>query len=236
MRGYYYRETRFLRTLQLRINGYTPWPCEAAAVAPDTLAFTYVHPEITTPGGGGTGDEENTDRDGIPERAVDVRVTYRVRAGWLDVRTVVANHARRPLHLKLSRTIDADFTDIQEAESSRPRNHHLEFRTRIDPEDALTQEFDLSPQQVRELAFRVLPLGTSADLSAPDVEARQAAVDEWRRLFSRIEIPGNRLAERIVADNVRDVASFPLLDGNPDEWLALQAGMPLYPVSSAATR
>jgi hypothetical protein len=61
--GYYFRETRFVRRLQLRINGQPPWPCEAAALAPDTLAFTYVHPEITTPGGGGTGqsgDEENT--------------------------------------------------------------------------------------------------------------------------------------------------------------------------------
>jgi glycogen debranching enzyme len=32
-----------------------------------------------------------------------------------------------------------------------------------------------------------------------------------------------------VAANVRDVASFPLLDGPPDEWLAPQAGVPLYP-------
>lgn len=97
--GYYFRETRFLRMLQLCTNGHTPWPCEAASVAPDTLTFTYVHPEITTPSGGGTGqagDEENTDRDGVPERAVDIRVIYVVRAGWLDVRTVVANRARKP--------------------------------------------------------------------------------------------------------------------------------------------
>jgi len=53
--GYYFRETRFLRTLQLRINGHAPWPCEASSIAPDTLLFTYVHPEITTPTGGGTG-------------------------------------------------------------------------------------------------------------------------------------------------------------------------------------
>src|SRR6185503_13533441 len=140
--GYYFRETRFLRTLQLRINGHPPWACEAASIAPDTLAFTYVHPEITTPGGGGTGqasDEENTDRDGVPERAVDIRVTYMVRAGWLDVRTVVANRARKPLNLRVSWTTAADFADIQEAEWSRPKDHHLGFRTRIEPEDALKQ-------------------------------------------------------------------------------------------------
>jgi glycogen debranching enzyme-like protein len=78
--GYYFRETRFLRTLGLRINGHTPWSCEAAAISRDTLAFTYIHPEITTPGGGGTGqsgDEENPDRDGVPERAA------RSLVGWV---------------------------------------------------------------------------------------------------------------------------------------------------------
>src|SRR5262245_38764615 len=230
--GYYFRETRFLRTLQLCVNGHTPWPCEAASIAPDTLAFNYVYPEITEGSGGGTGqagDEENTDRDGVPERAVDIRVTYKVRTGWLDVRTLVANRARKPLRLKVSWTVAADFADIQEAEWARPKDHHLGFRIRIDPEDALTGEFDLSQQEVRELAFRIWPAGTATDLSADDVNARHEVVDRWRANFSRIEMPANRVAEQIVADNVRDFASFPLLDGDPEEWLALQAGMPLYP-------
>ena len=111
---------------------------------------------------------------------MDIRVTYIVRPGWLDVRTVVANRARKPLHLKLSWSIDADFADIQEAEWSRPKNHHLDFRTRIDPEDALKEEFDLPPQQPRAVVFRVWPSGTLADLSTDDVNARQAALDQWR--------------------------------------------------------
>ena len=230
--GYYFRETRFLRTLQLRINGHIPWPCEAASLAPDTLAFTYVHPEITEPGGGGTGqagDEQDTDRDGVPERAVDIRVTYVVRAGWLDVRTVVSNRARRQLRLKLSWTTGADFTDIQEAEASRPKDHHLGFTVQIDPRDALEQYLDLGPGHVRDVMFRVRPAGTSADLDLEAAEARHAMLDAWRGSFARIDIPANRIAEKIVANNVRDFASFPLLDGDREEWLALQAGMPLYP-------
>src|SRR5204863_7869976 len=39
----------------------------------------------------------------------------------------------------------------------------------------------------------------------------------------------NRVAERILQSNIRDFASFPLLEGPPEEWLTLQAGMPLYP-------
>ena len=230
--GYYFRETRFLRTLQLRINGHAPWPCEAASVAPDTLAFTYVHPEITEPSGGGTGqagDEETTDRDGVPERAIDIRVTYIVRAGWLEVRAAIANRSRRRLSLAVSWTIGTDFTDIQEAEASKPKDHGLPYRTRIDPEDALANTLDLAPQQLHEVVFRVWPSGTAADLTAEDVETRCAARERWRTAFARIEVPGNRLAEQIVANNIRDVASFPLLDGDREEWLALQAGMPLYP-------
>ena len=57
---------------------------EAAATAPDRLEFTYVHPEITQPGGGGTrqsGDEEGVDAFGIPERSLDVRAVFRAGAG-----------------------------------------------------------------------------------------------------------------------------------------------------------
>ncbi len=230
--GYYFRETRFLRTLHLRVNGHVPWPCEAAALAPDTLAFTYVHPEITEPSGGGTGqagDEENADADGVPERAVDIRVVYTVGAGWLDVRATLANRARKPLRLRVTWTTGADFTDIQEAEASKPKNHDLPFTTHIEPEAALDQQLELAPQQTHEVRFRVRPSGTAADVSADEVRARHDHREKWRARFTRIEIPGNRLAEQIVAGNVRDFASFPLLDGDRDEWLAVQAGMPLYP-------
>ena len=230
--GYYFRETRFLRTLQLRINGHTPWSCEAAAVAPDTLVFTYVHPEITAPSGGGSGqagDEEKTDADGIPERAIDIRVTYTLHAGWLDVRTLIGNRARKPLHLRVAWTNEADYTDIQEADAFKPKNHDLDFRTRIEPEDAVNTEIDLAPQEIRELSFRVRPEGTSQDLTDDEVNARQQAIERWRARFTRLEMPGNRLAEQIVAHNIRDFASFPLLDGDRVEWLTLQAGMPLYP-------
>src|SRR6185503_13421479 len=54
-------------------------------------------------------------------------------------------------------------------------------------------------------------------------------LQNWRDRFARIEAPVNRTAERIVTTNIRDFASFPMLDGRPDEWLALQAGVPLYP-------
>ena len=62
--GFYYREARVLRTFRIEINGEHPWLAEAALTAPERIDFTYVHPEITQPGGGGTGqsgDEEGRD-------------------------------------------------------------------------------------------------------------------------------------------------------------------------------
>ena len=52
--GFYFREARHLRTLLLEINGRRPWLCEAAAVDPARLALTFVYPDITQQGGGGT--------------------------------------------------------------------------------------------------------------------------------------------------------------------------------------
>jgi len=76
--GFYYRETRVLRTLRIEINGDRPWLTEAALTAPERIDFSYVHPEITQPGGGGTGqsgDEEGIDAHGLPDRALDMQVS-----------------------------------------------------------------------------------------------------------------------------------------------------------------
>jgi hypothetical protein len=40
-------------TLALEINGRRPWLCEAATIDPSVIAFTFVYPEITQPGGAG---------------------------------------------------------------------------------------------------------------------------------------------------------------------------------------
>lgn len=256
--GYYFREARYLRTLQLRINGRTLWPCEASSVAPDTLSFTYVHPETAETTGGGTGqggDDEPRDADGLPERGIDIRVTYVTRVGSLDVRVELTNRWREKLALHLSWICGADFADIQEADSGR-REQKADVRTH--PEgSSLTYEYghpqlsyrttivstaswratgngferpiELEPQQRIEFGLHIKPFGSGTDLTDEEITAREAAAGTWRAGFARIEVPRNRVAEAVVADNIRDFGSFPLLDGRRDEWLALQAGMPLYP-------
>jgi glycogen debranching enzyme len=89
----------------------------------------------------------------------------------------------------------------------------------------------LAPHETSQLTLRLCArVGAQPDLE-PDADdaARERHIEQWRRRFTHVAIPANRLAEDIVARNVRDFASFALLDGPSDEWLALQAGMPSYP-------
>src|SRR5688500_7268641 len=116
--GFYSREARVLSTFRIEINGARPWVAEAAATAPERLDFNYVHPEIKQPGGGGTGqagDEEGVDATDLPERSLDLRVSFTTALDGLDVALVIANRARTRLSFELRCLVDADFADIQEA-------------------------------------------------------------------------------------------------------------------------
>ena len=256
--GFYHQEARFLHTLRLEVNGRQPWLCEAAAVAPDSLMFSFVHPEITAPGGGGTGqsgDDENVGADGLPERALDIHLGYEVGIGELRLTLRLANRATREISCALAFALDADFADIQETLAPRreqeapvrrtPREGTLEFSYAHDQlpylatihygsewqasEGRLETRVTLPPQQIQQWTFRVVPSSGHSRLTEDDVRARDDLLLRWQRRFARVEAPGNRLFEAALAANVRDFASFPLMTGERDEWLALQAGMPLYP-------
>jgi glycogen debranching enzyme len=256
--GFYFREARHIRTLALEINGRQPWLCEASAVDTRTLAMTFVYPEITQPGGGGTGqagDEEGVDADGIPERSLDIRLTYVIGVASLEIALSIANRARWAVSCELAWHLAADFADIQEAQSGRREQNGvvttssergfiafayghpaLELRTHVRHDgqwsvrdDHLVTTVSLAPRQHEQRSIRVVPSGGAAGIAVENVADRERAVADWRERFTRVESSGNRVAEEIVNRNLRDLASFPLLDGPPDEWLALQAGMPLYP-------
>jgi glycogen debranching enzyme len=241
--GYYFREARHLSSLRLAIDGVEPWRCEAAAVDPESLCLNFIHPE------------EGQPSLGLPDRALDVRLSLRVAVAELAIELIVANHARTPVACELAWIVDADFADIQEAQDGRRqqqadveraatadgvaltyRHPELPLATRIRHDgqwrltaDRLVRTIELAPQQEARLDVRVVADDAAGDIDAAGAEARDAARHDWRSRFTRVEVPGNRVAEQIIADNLRDFGSFPQLDGPPDEWLALQAGVPLYP-------
>jgi glycogen debranching enzyme len=258
--GYYFRETRFLRTLQLRIDGDEPWLCEASAAAPSVLSFVYTYPEIAEYGGGGTGqsgDDVPRNRRGIPQRALSIEVTMAVRAHRVAVTASIVNHAPAAVTVELEWLVGADFADIQEAQSTRREQNaevedtadaqrvsfayghdKLRFKSVVSVEgdgawavrgSSLRATLTIARGQRTRHTVTVDPSNADGAPLTPDAAEREQAEHSWRERFARFSAPGNREVETIVAENVRDLASFPLLEGAPDEWLALQAGMPMYP-------
>jgi glycogen debranching enzyme len=263
--GYYFRETRFLRGIRLVVNGRPPWLCETAGASPTDLAFTYVHPEMTSFGGGGSGasgDDVGAGADNIPHRALEIRSRCDVGIAGLRIRVDVVNHCTMPVRFTIGWELSADFADIQEAlEGKRQqtgqvhtvaadsklsfsyRHPELPYETHVaavgecDAGETTWEYSDhgvrtslaLAPQRGARLLLTVAPYDYASPISPRDEEEREAAWSAWNERLTRIDTPGNTVAEAIVRANVRDLASYPLLQGKRDEWLAMQAGVPLYP-------
>lgn len=258
--GYYFREARFLRTLRLEINGHSPWPCEATLLDTHSLAFTYIYPELTEFGGGGSGqsgDDVSTDADGIPHRALSLRATFSLSIARFAVSITISNHSTRQVEADVAWVMDADFADIQEAHGGKRdqrgdvhrdasaghltfayQHPKLKYRTAVVPvgstlwtvsDSTIKTRIRLAPQQPIVLGLEVQPSDANGEPAFSDADAREQRLRTWQDRLTGVTVPTNRVVERILGANVRDFASFPLLEGPADEWLTLQAGMPLYP-------
>jgi glycogen debranching enzyme len=258
--GYYFRETRFLSSCRLEIDGHPLWLCEATAADPDTLAFAYVFPEVAQYGGGGSGqsgDDEPRDERGLPQRGLNIQLLYQVRVASLEIHASIQNSSKETLEFEVGWHLDADFADIQEAHGGQRQQHapvhrrpragaltfeyahaRLPYRSEIVfashpawqiTESRATVRLRLAPHEKADLAATVHPADAEGVPDPADAHDRERCAAGWLRDAATISAPGNTLFEAAVASNIRDVASFPLLDGPRDEWLALQAGVPLYP-------
>jgi glycogen debranching enzyme len=93
----------------------------------------------------------------------------------------------------------------------------------------LVTQVTLAPRESATLTLHVSPL----DPHAPDeagVAERLAQLAAWRASLATVETPGDGAGvAALVNQGVDDLVSLALLDGEPDEWRAIQAGIPLYP-------
>ena len=257
--GYYFREARHLRTLRFEINGQQPFLCESAIHEPPSLSCTFVYPELTNFGGGGTSNSDGAvshDPKGIPYRALDVRIRLTVSIGGLHAELLITNNAlRQDAEFDLTWIVNADYADIMEVTSEgrqtaapvscTPGDKQLEFVRQDDqlPYRTIVRASGDSPWTASEdrLVSRVRLAPRSRLRSALDIEPvdpaggitdaadRESHWRAWQDRFVRITIPPNTVAERIVRRNARDFASLALLEGSSDEWLTPQAAVPLYP-------
>lgn len=257
--GFYFRETRYLSRLRLEVNGEAPWLCAAGGGSQDELTFTYVHPELAGGGGGGSGsagEELPRDARGLPRRALDFLVRYRVRFHSLEVVVTLTNRWAEHAALELAWHLDADYADLLEADAGtrqqraaveclaeaarlrlRYRQPELPLETSVEADGAdwcaergcLRTSLVLETGEARTLRLRVTALG---DEDLPDAEglaARDGVLAQWHSRVARVHTHGQLPFGRMVQQAMDDLGSFALLEGEPAGWLAPAAGAPLYP-------
>jgi glycogen debranching enzyme len=258
--GFYFRETRYLATLRLEIDGEPPWLCEIATPEPDRIELLLLYPEMERFGGGGSGqsgDELLRNERGLPYRALNLQLSCRLGPAGLDVELIAANHSPEPVRCEVAWALGTDFADLQEAHAGARQvetpvraepgsdalrlvceHPRLPLETRIAAvgstswsvdERRMATTLQLESRQSERLGLRIEAVDRERPLDPDDAKRRQQRSRAWAESLARVEIPGNRVAERVIAANVRDLTSLALLEGLEDEWLALQAGMPIYP-------
>jgi glycogen debranching enzyme len=222
------------------------------------FAYVYPELTMFGGGGSGQStDEQSTDGHGIAHRSIDILVTHRVGAASLDTDVEITNRGRHEVSIAVTIALDADFADIAEALEGRREqiarvsvsssageacfsydHRDLPYRTHVTVDgpgawsasgSGLSSNLRLRRSESARLVVRVRPGDYQDSLAADGLERREEHVRQWRERLTRITTPGNPLAEDVLRSNIRDFASFPLLQGCKDEWLAMQAGMPLYP-------
>jgi glycogen debranching enzyme len=208
-------------------------------------------------GSGQSGDDVTTDAHGLPHRALDLRVSCSVGMASLRIELRVANRSAREITCCIGWALDADFADIQEAQGGKRQQQadvvtssaadtlrfsythpDLPYRTCVTAEGpgawrgtdrALATTVRLGRQQEATLTLLVRPEDFRDALTGEEAERREGRQRQWAGRLARVTTTGAALVEDILRRNIGDLASFPLLQGREDEWLAMQAGIPLYP-------
>lgn len=208
-------------------------------------------------GSGQSQDEITRDAHGVPHRALDIQLAYEVGIASLEATLIVTNRAREPVTFDLAWIAGADFADIQEALGGRREqkasvdvrtddarieyrytHDQLPYRTELCAggdaswralPDRLVTTLRLDTQQSVRLELRLRAFDYRDMPDTDELDETEGLWRRWRDGFARVTVAGNRVAEETVRCNLRDLASYPLLQGPRDESLSPQAGMPLYP-------
>jgi glycogen debranching enzyme len=252
--GFYFRQTRYLRELCLRVNDHALHPCSLAEVSPNTIEATYIFPEVERGDGGGTGSGGEMSSHGMFYRAIDVKLTFVVHPSSLDVLLEASNRWHASLDVTLDLSLSADFATIDEAQFDNApalavTRSHGECTTRFTAaregqaletqiilegaewratDNGVRATLELIRQQPRVLKLSVVALDRTDPISVPDAMRRERKLEEWSQRIVRLHAPGEPPIVELTTRAQQDLGAFALLDGEEDEWLTPAAGVPLY--------
>jgi glycogen debranching enzyme len=116
--GFYFRRTRFLSRLILKVNGKEPSPASANPVEPHSLIAYHLAP---SPAGHKAGPEPRKRRNSggeIARKGLEIQTNTYV-GGGLHQDIHITNHGLADTSVTLSWELDADFADQTEAEQGK---------------------------------------------------------------------------------------------------------------------
>ncbi len=227
--GLYYRDTRFLSTLETRIEGMQPLFLSSSAERGYMANIHLSNPDVMT-------GEEWT----IPQDAVSIRRSRLIQDGLIE-RIYVRNYHTAPVHLRLSLSLASDFADIFEVRGMRRPRRGRVHRPRVQESEVLLSYtgtdrmrrstrilFSRKPDEVRggragvEVIFafllaagevdffdmHVIPLEEGEEKKPAKFLAARTALrrsyEEWVEDTARIETDNN-VFNLIVQRSVRDL-------------------------------
>jgi glycogen debranching enzyme len=170
------------------------------------------------------------------EKAVSLALTWELDADFADIQEAFAGDRQQ----------EADIERIGSdgGVNFRYRHERLPFRTQVSAsgggswswaDGRLTTSVSIEPRQTLTTELLVLPDDGSGDFDAVGgadrwSAARLSHLAAWRASGTSISAVGeDTTAASVVRQSAADLGSFCLLEGRQDEWLAIQAGIPLYP-------
>lgn len=257
--GFFFRETRHLRTLRLRIGGADPFPASAASASPDALEFSLIHPPVETRGGGGSGSGREPTRFGILSRGLDLDLRVRVRPASFQLTLAVTSRWDARVDVTLGWELAADFAGLMDAMGddeaagepveTEAMDGGLRFRcvgdglplaTEVSAtgggrwravDGGLAARVRLERQRTEIVTLTVRAVDGEDGIDEAGEAAREACADDYHARLPRIEAPGDASLAAMTAAALHDLGSAALLDGAADEWMMPAAGYPLYPAA-----
>jgi len=229
--GLYYRDTRYLSTLETRIEGMQPLFLSASAERGYMANIHLSNPDIVS-----------DDQTAIPQDVISIRRSRLIKDMLIE-RIYIRNYHTAPVHVSLSLSLASDFADIFEVRGMRREKRGRVHRPRLEngrvtlsytgldrlrrstrilfsrPPDEVRGgragvevvfHFLLQSNEVEFIDMHVIPL--EGDEDKPPVrfgEARTSLRDsyeEWMRPTTRIETD-NAVFDLVVQRSVRDLRS-----------------------------
>jgi glycogen debranching enzyme len=257
--GFFFRETRYLSALRLRIDGEDPVPASAAEIAPNALEFSFIYPPVRKRGGGGSGSGGDHERHGILSRGLDLDLRFRVRPASVEATLAATNRWNGHVELVLAWEMAADYAALSEAMAgerrqeagvvAEPMQNGVRFRylhpalplqTRVvagGPGDwrfadgVLSARLSLARQETVRVRLAIVAVDSHEPMTRGGEEAREARLRDHLAGLPHLEAPPESPLVALTGRALHDLGSAALLEGPEDEWLMPAAGYPLYPAA-----